>query len=200
MKIEIIKSRTFKKNAWSGGTTTQFFIYPYSADYAKLNFDFRLSMATVAVEKSVFTTLPGVSRKLMVLEGEIILIHENRYQKKLCRFDIDEFEGDWKTTSIGKCTDFNLMTKEETTGELIVFDSKQNENLEYLIEKNLEWLFIYVHSGKTKINIDNTMYIIDQGDLLVVTTPSITYIQSIAIKDTTLVVSKIMNKNKYGTI
>ena len=200
MKIEVIKSHTFKKNTWSGGTTTQFFIYPYSADYTKLNFDFRLSMATVAIEKSIFSSLPGVSRKLMVLEGEIILDHENRYQKKLCRFDIDEFEGDWKTSSVGTCTDFNLMTKGEITGELVAFESKQDESLEYPVEKNLKYLFIYIYSGKSKIDINNTLYMIEQGDLLVINTPSVMHIQSIAIKDTTLVFSKIMNKNKYEPI
>ncbi len=34
--IEIIKSDAFKKSTWSGGTTTQLYIYPQNADYQKI--------------------------------------------------------------------------------------------------------------------------------------------------------------------
>ncbi|GGX15880.1 HutD/Ves family protein [Aquimarina muelleri] len=199
MKVEIIKSHTLKKNTWSGGTTTQFFIYPHSAEYSKLNFDFRLSMATVAIKESVFTSLPGVSRKLLVLEGEITLDHENRHQKKLGRFDMDEFEGDWKTSSVGKCTDFNLMTKEETTGKLIVFDSKQNENIQYSMKNKEDWLFIYNYSGSISVEVNKKTHVIDAGDLLIIRERTNT-LHIKPVKDSILVFAEITKKQPYESI
>ncbi len=126
-KFELLKS--FKSNKWAGGLTTQLFIYPPTSDYQQLIFSFRISTATVTTEKSDFTILPGVSRKLMVLDGEITLYHENHHTKQLHKFDIDIFEGAWKTSSHGKCTDFNLMTTGKTIGELEAVIIKKSQHL-----------------------------------------------------------------------
>ena len=42
--IEIIKSDAFKESKWSGGITTQLYIYPKDSDYQKRNFNFRISI------------------------------------------------------------------------------------------------------------------------------------------------------------
>jgi environmental stress-induced protein Ves len=70
MTIEHYKNSDLIINNWSGGITTQLAIYPKDANYKKQNFQFRISTATVEIEESVFTKLPGVSRKLMILNGE----------------------------------------------------------------------------------------------------------------------------------
>lgn len=106
-----------KTSTWSGGTTTELAIFPKNALYLERNFDFRISTATVDVEKSDFTSLVGFSRFLMILDGEMELIHEtfedsnevNQYTKKLKQFDFDFFDGSWKTESIGKVRDFNVI-------------------------------------------------------------------------------------------
>ncbi|WP_106793896.1 HutD family protein [Aquimarina sp. Aq78] len=192
MEVTIITSDTFKINTWSGGTTTQFFMYPQTANYLDLNFDFRLSMATVSIEESVFTSLPGVSRTLLVLDGEITLQHENRYTKKLSKFDSDGFEGGWKTSSIGMCTDFNLMTTGNTVGTLGVFTPKKNENILSPIKNKWDWVFIYNYSGEVTIDINNQDYTIHQSDVLVIRQPIATTIRINAIKDSTLVFSEIV--------
>ena len=110
MRINILQASNYILSQWSGGSTTQLFVYPLTADYATRNFEFRLSTATVEAEKSAFTSLPGFHRKLMILAGEITITHENRYSKLLNPFTVETFEGDWKTSSAGKCTDFNVMT------------------------------------------------------------------------------------------
>jgi len=110
MGYSIITSHYLQPVSWSGGTTTELFIFPLTSDYHKRNFQFRLSTATVEKDKSDFTRLIGISRKLMVLDGKITLNHKDHYSRQINKFDVDEFEGDWKTSSIGKCTDFNLMT------------------------------------------------------------------------------------------
>ena len=69
MEYSIITTDNFKTSGWSGGTTTELFIFPPTADYQQRNFQFRLSTATVEADRSDFTLLNGISRKLMVLSG-----------------------------------------------------------------------------------------------------------------------------------
>jgi len=191
MQSTILHSESFKTNNWSGGTTTQLFIYPHSADYLHKNFLFRLSTASVNIEKSEFTSLPGVSRQLMVLEGETILTHKNHHSKKLGKFDIDEFEGNWKTSSIGRCTDFNLMTKDEVSGELSAITIETHRSSKYQINNKYSWLFIYAFLGKTNIKLDNYTTLLDQGSLLVLNHPDITNIEIEGIEKSELIFVKI---------
>lgn len=111
---KIVKKKELTTAQWSGGTTTQLAIFPADADYAKRNFTWRVSSATVEVEESEFTALPGISRCLVILDGTLHLKHEGHYETVLEKFGQDNFSGDWKTLSRGRVTDFNLMT---TSGE-----------------------------------------------------------------------------------
>lgn len=108
----LIKSADLPVSQWSGGTTTQLAIYPSGAVYAERDFIWRVSTARVEAEESLFTSLPGVSRIIMVLEGRMLLEHEGRYAKDLGAFEQDAFMGDWVTRSRGRVTDFNVMTTE----------------------------------------------------------------------------------------
>ena len=167
MAYKIITSEYFQPAGWSGGTTTELFIFPLSADYQLRNFQFRLSTSTVETDKSDFTSLYGISRKLMVLAGKMTLRHEDHYSRRLNKFDVDEFEGDWKTSSTGKCTDFNLMTTGKITGKLtaIVIQKEQYVNLN--IKENCDWFIIYIYTGKVRIDINNKITTINTGDLLI---------------------------------
>lgn len=167
MDFSIIKASDFKTTKWSGGTTKQLYISPSAAEYQSRNFDFRLSSAKVEVEKSDFTLLPGVSRKLMILDSEMTINHQNHYSKTLHKFDYDEFEGDWKTSSIGKCTDFNLMTRNNTFGELNAAVIKKHKNLEFLTNSVWDFLFVYLFSGKIDFVFHMKKRLLSQGDLLV---------------------------------
>jgi environmental stress-induced protein Ves len=118
MPIELIRKSQQNSATWSGGTTTQLFIYPRNETYSNLQFDFRISTATVEVETSTFTQLPGVRRTLMVLDGTMGLNHQHHHTKQLQKFDIDEFMGAWQTNSIGKCTDLNLMCRGNANGHM----------------------------------------------------------------------------------
>lgn len=191
MEYKIIASDNFKPVNWSGGTTTELFIFPLTADYRLRNFQFRLSKSTVETDKSDFTSLPGVSRKLMVLSGKITLCHEEHHSRQLNKFEVDEFEGDWKTSSIGKCSDFNLMTVGQTTGDLQAHVIKEKQFMDYEIKKNCEWLFIYVHSGKVSIDINNEITIISKNDLLVLNNLTIKNLEINGIEYSELVFSVI---------
>jgi uncharacterized protein len=191
MEYSIITSESFKQVCWSGGTTTELFIFPLEADYQQRNFQFRLSTATVEKEKSVFTLLSGISRKLMVLDGNITVNHEDHYSRQLKKFDVDEFEGDWKTSSIGKCTDFNLMTTGKTTGELTAFYIEKEQFINYKIKESSDWFFLYIYSGKVRIDIDKKIATIDKGDLLILNKLTIRTIGINGIENSELVLAEI---------
>lgn len=191
MEYKIIASDNFKPVNWSGGTTTELFIFPLKAGYHQRNFQFRLSKSTVETDKSDFTSLPGVSRKLMVLSGKITLCHEGHHSRQLNKFEVDEFEGDCKTSSVGKCTDFNLMTAGKTTGDLQALVIKKKQFINYEIKKNCEWLFIYIYSGIVSIDINNEMTTVSKNDLLVLNKLTIKNLEINGIEYSELVFSVI---------
>jgi uncharacterized protein len=164
MIIEHIKASDLNTNKWSGGTTTQLAIYPKEANYKELNFQFRISTARVEVAESTFTKLPGISRKLMILDGEMKIEHKDHYTKLLKKFEQDEFSGDWDTKSYGKATDFNLMTTGNVKGEIEVIIL--NKNKEFLFTVDSDFFGIYVYSGKVKVSFKNKIYELCCGDIL----------------------------------
>ena len=62
MDIRHLTPADYRTSCWSGGTTTEIFIWPEDADYAARRFAVRISSATVELEESDFTALPGVTR------------------------------------------------------------------------------------------------------------------------------------------
>ncbi|WP_158534746.1 HutD/Ves family protein [Romboutsia maritimum] len=171
---KIIRSEEYKISKWSGGTTTQIYIYPEESTYNDLNFKWRLSSANVNLEESTFTHLPGISRKIMTLDNELILEHENRYTRNLKPFEVESFSGDWKTKSYGKVTDFNLMINKDCDGDLKSLTINKNSSVEiYLENKDNKYKYIskafYCVDGNFKIVIDNEELNVNKYDLLLVT-------------------------------
>ncbi|MBN1651467.1 MAG: HutD family protein [Bacteroidales bacterium] len=189
--FQILRAAEFKTTLWSGGTSTQLYISPSDAQYKELNFDFRLSTAKVESEISSFTSLPAISRKIMILEGSIEIKHENRYAKKLNKFDVDNFEGDWKTTSAGKCTDFNLMTRNGTSGSIKAHEIEKSKILNYSISKRYSSLFVYIFLGTISIELNNKNEKIHQGDLLVIKVPSDKKLSFRALQNSELIFTEI---------
>lgn len=191
MPFSIISADKFNTINWSGGTSTQLYIYPETADYGLRNFDFRLSTARVEVEKSDFTSLPGVSRKIMILDGQIEISHKNQYKKTLRKFDIDKFEGEWQTSSVGICTDFNLMTQGKTKGELSSLVLLKEQTMDSSIFDKYSMIFIYLYSGQLGIIAEQNEFILNQGELLILENPITNNLKLKANKDSHLIISKI---------
>lgn len=168
MNISIFESHHFYTTKWSGGSTTQLYISPADANYADRNFDVRISSAKVEVENSTFTSLPGVNRKLMILEGEMTIHHQDQYSKHLKQFDVDSFSGDWHTTAIGTCRDFNVMIRGNIQSELyclhVAADGTTNINL----EKQWKTMYLYLLSGELFLEIDKREYHIKKDNLMIV--------------------------------
>lgn len=162
-----IKTRLFKEDdyittEWSGGKTTQLFIYPEDSSYKELNFKFRLSSATVELEKSEFTKLEGVYRFITPLDNELKLTHTHKNYISLKPFEIYEFDGGLDTTSYGRVRDFNLMLMNGIKGKLesIYIDK------EYLLVEEISsdfkevFYFIYAYKDEIYIDVDGDIKII----------------------------------------
>lgn len=132
MKIKTIEPSKFKTTVWSGGETTEIYIYPPKSSYSERNFLFRISSATVNDKESVFTKLENVKRHLMVIEGGVKLEHLGFHSKALKEYETDEFLGDWETKSYGICRDFNLMVKGKNNSNLFYLDiDGENEKINF---------------------------------------------------------------------
>lgn len=154
---------------WASGTSTEIFIYPSNGSFADRNFQFRISTATVEAEESTFTFFEGITRQLMILKGELELIHEGRYTKQLKPFDQDTFSGEWSTRSKGKVTDFNLMLKGGATGTLNHHVLTAGNSLK--LGANSDYFFIYIASGSASLDDGTDAH---SGDLVQVSeTPNV---------------------------
>ncbi|GHS96915.1 hypothetical protein AGMMS50276_16080 [Synergistales bacterium] len=135
MKTNItqINPEDVSASKWAGGVTRQIAIWPPDARYAKRDFEWRLSSATVDLEESTFTSLPGFHRILLILDGAVGVTHKTplgERHKDLKAFDQDSFEGSWETTSVGRCVDFNLMLSERCYGSVSVLNGETDKRID----------------------------------------------------------------------
>lgn len=150
MKLDFLPSEKQESSKWSGGSTTQLFIFPPEASVAEKNFIFRISTAKVEAEESEFTTYPGYKRILMVLEGTLDIHHAGHHSKKLGAFDTDEFLGNWKTNAIGKVRDFNIIYAEDKQASLDKKEMSAGE-IHLLSFADSNFTCVYVVSGAVEI-------------------------------------------------
>ena len=66
----IISKDSMPVSSWSGGRTTEIFIFPVGERYSDRNFLFRISTAEVELDSSDFTSLPGHERLSACVSGE----------------------------------------------------------------------------------------------------------------------------------
>ncbi|MCJ7466201.1 MAG: HutD family protein [Maribacter sp.] len=192
MKTTLLRSDSFTTSFWSGGTTTQLFIYPEHAQFKNLNFDFRLSTARVTAAESIFTSLPGVDRKLLVLDGKITLAHDGEPAKSLHKFQVDQFNGGQKTKAFGKCTDFNLMTRGDASSHLWACEVNKDSKSQYELRVPLDWLFVYVYSGEITAAIHETTQRMHQGDLFILREVNAATLNLEGIKSSELILVEIV--------
>lgn len=166
MNYQILSSKSFNTKEWSGGETTELYIYPPESEYGKLDFKFRLSTATVEVNTCVFTALPGVFRQLLVLEGQMELEHIGHHKKVLNSGGVDQFSGDWETHSKGVCVDFNVMTTANTKAELSAVLLNAEEKQELHLDAEYSDMFLYLYKGELNISLDDKGVLLREGELL----------------------------------
>lgn len=151
MTEQILEKGQQQVNTWSGGETRQLFIHPQQSNLKDLNFDFRISTATISTEHSDFSAFNGYHRKLMLLDGALEIVHDGHHSIQLKKFEQDSFEGDWKTHSLGTGTDFNVIYSDRYLVEMMPATSDPGVDFSLEINKG-EWIFIYILSGGLKSN------------------------------------------------
>lgn len=194
MNIDIYKSENFKTNKWSGGSTTELYIHPPTANYAAGNFNFRISSAIVEIEKSDFTILPGVSRQLMVLKGSIKLSHKNQHEIQLNKREIDCFDGSWETSAVGTCVDFNLMTKGNTEGRISSVCVYADKSLNFQLDATCEFIIFYACEGNMKSHFGLEKRSLNQGELMVIRHPINDVVALQSSEDCAMAVVRIFNE------
>lgn len=142
----ILSPNNYNVSNWSGGQTTELFIYPKESDYKKMNFDFRLSSATVENKHATFTPLEGVNRFIATIDGQLTLIHQNQTPIDLEPFECHEFSGDIPTNSIGIVKDFNLMCSEHVIGSMT--STKITSKIRtFNFDNDIEFVIVYSPKG-----------------------------------------------------
>ncbi|MEG0133260.1 MAG: HutD family protein [Clostridium sp.] len=171
-KIELVTKKQIKTSTWSGGTTSEIYIYPENSNYKDLNFKWRVSSATVDLEHSTFTPLPNIYRFITPLEGNMSLSHDNGDLIYLNPFEIHEFSGDVNTESFGKVKDFNLMLGTGCIGSMTHIslneDIRVTMNLNNLCPNYKMFSNIFYSPIESiSITIDNKIISLNSGDALI---------------------------------
>ena len=110
MKIRILDPALRRVTEWSGGKTTELFLYPFDGSYAERRFLIRISSASIDLLESHFTRLDGVTRYLTPLSEGFYLKRLGRWQY-LPRGDVLCFSGEEDILCRGSGRDLNLMLK-----------------------------------------------------------------------------------------
>jgi environmental stress-induced protein Ves len=149
--MKIRTEADFLVSDWSGGTTSQLFIFPENATLAARNFDWRISSAVIEIPESDFTLFEGYERILIPLEGKLEMEHQTPngvIQQNVTGFELARFSGSWPTKGKGKLTDFNLIFK--PTYHPRVQITRFSEDTRFYAEETTTVLFL--QSGSFRVN------------------------------------------------
>jgi environmental stress-induced protein Ves len=190
MSFELLHKNDYKTITWSGGTSTQLYIFPKTSSYEKRDFTFRISTATVEQEESTFTVLPATERALMILEGEMEINHQGKYATRLKKHQVHYFQGEWISIGKGQARDFNLMTKNNAKGELEALI--MNKDHQMSLTPNCDALGIFLQKGKLNIQQDlGANYSMHSGDFMMLLSESNTCIKLTCEGASEIILAKI---------
>ncbi len=189
MGIRIISESGYLKSDWTGGTSTQFFIFPFDANLAKRDFLFRISSAKIDVEVSEFSNFEGYQRIFLPLSGTVTLQHEDRKPQILKVFETVLFNGGLITKSYGKCVDFNLIFRPELHAEVEVISLKKGEQFILNGDRFFDFQFLFAHIGE----MESSDVKLKKGETVMIE-PPVTTTEWTATEESTLLLSRISLK------
>lgn len=99
--IKKITFKDYKDTKWSGGLTSEIFIYPENASVGERNFSIRVSTATTEVEESTFSDYSSYTRYISTFDNPLKLL-VNGEERNLKPFEIFKFSGEDKVKSFWK--------------------------------------------------------------------------------------------------
>lgn len=150
-KMIVRTEKDYKVSRWSGGDTTELYLYPEDGDYKSGNFQLRISSATVEADRSEFTSLPGVERYLMIFQGHLDMVHGEEKKVSLEPYEVDRFDGGVPTVSYGRVVDFNLMLKNGAKGRMEALCLEAGQKFEIIPDEDENFLAVYVRKGEIQI-------------------------------------------------
>ncbi|HEL9633851.1 TPA: HutD family protein [Streptococcus suis] len=137
--MQVLKTSDYQEASWSGGRTTQLYLFPAQSSYGERNFQFRLSTASMDTEQSTFTSLPSYHRILLSLDQTIVLQDMNSgEQVTMVPYKIHRFEGEQSIQCVGKAQDFNIIFDDSIQADLQVMDENK-----WGVECEGDFQFIY---------------------------------------------------------
>ena len=148
--MKIIQSADITSKKWSGGTTSELFIFPEGSSFSEGNYSLRISLATVEHLHTTFTPLPDVTRTLLVINGSQHLQHEKHHTAKLRPYEQDTFSGNWLTHCTGISTNFNVMCLGNLHAKTEVLTFIEATDLSFIEDGQLRFLF--VAKGTLRVN------------------------------------------------
>lgn len=163
MNIKILEKKDYTTTNWSGGTTSEVYIYPEDEVYGDRNFNYRISTATVELDKSEFTSLDNIERYITPLDAELKLTHDGKDYIELDPFEVYQFNGGLETTSYGRVRDFNLMLNLGTRGKMYNADINSEINFTSSDKKHI---LIFTYDKNIEIDINNEAYSLDKFESL----------------------------------
>lgn len=116
--FRIITPKDFIVHGWSGGTTSEIFLYPEGSDYKDKSFEVRISSADITIDGTPYSDFSGYTRLICPIKGTMDIHHKSHHSCKLNSFEVDRFDGSWLTQSYGQCTDFNLLFSQNWEGDM----------------------------------------------------------------------------------
>ena len=120
----IIEPEQFKTYTWSGGKSTEMYVYPKGKNFKDKDFSFRVSTSTFSDLKSEFTDYTGFHRFILPIKGELTINNKEFPNHKLETWMNCDFDGGLETTaeaSVG-CKDFNFIVSNKDRGDLMVIE------------------------------------------------------------------------------
>ncbi len=151
MKTKILRPSDYVQNEWTGGTTSQIFIYPDGASLSERDFYFRISSACIETDKSDFSKFEGYNRFFTPLNSGLELTSNGNAPKKINPLELFYFDGASETSAAGKCIDFNLIYRKSLKANLTVATYSKTEIISYKPFPSSEFLLIYCWSGAFEV-------------------------------------------------
>lgn len=133
IKFVLTKKENQPLCKWQGGETRQFFIFPEDKKGATaFDYEFEITSSTMEYPQTDYTIYSGYDRILMIIEGKTRLIHQDGRTADLKKYDYDIFPGEMSTKSEGIATDYEMMIRRGSCGDIKVLDISQGEICEDL--------------------------------------------------------------------
>ncbi|EUJ33154.1 hypothetical protein MFLO_04425 [Listeria floridensis FSL S10-1187] len=170
----VLDQKNYKTIEWSGGDSIEILIFPHDRSFQNKDFDLRISRTKLYQKESRFTDLPGYTRDLISLHGNVTLHHfEGTTERtvKMSPFKLDHFNGSAKTKSLGSGEDFNFIYRSGLEASIEILHHNQTKN--FLIEP-YSFQLIHVISDLIEIQIEpendylSDELVLKKGDSLLV--------------------------------